>query len=113
MSSAMFAQEKAAPAKPNVMDPSSLKGALAGDVQGEVHHYERRLVIQVTRAWAPNERIASTTLSVRDFSRCGILRVLSGFMAQFGIPADPAVARVWMQANIPDDPVKASNKRGS
>ena len=33
-------------------------------------------------------------------------------MAQFGISARPEVSRIWANANMPDDPVKESNKRG-
>ena len=33
-------------------------------------------------------------------------------MAQFGISANPAVSRIWADANINDDPVKESNTRG-
>jgi len=36
-----------------------------------------------------------------------------GFVAQFGIPADPAVAAKWRDNVIQDDPVKQSNKRGT
>jgi peptidyl-prolyl cis-trans isomerase A (cyclophilin A) len=39
-------------------------------------------------------------------------RVIDGFMAQFGIHGNPAVATAWRGANIKDDPVKQSNKRG-
>jgi peptidyl-prolyl cis-trans isomerase A (cyclophilin A) len=31
---------------------------------------------------------------------------------QFGISGDPAVAAAWQSANLSDDPVKESNKRG-
>lgn len=34
-------------------------------------------------------------------------------MAQFGINGDPKVAAAWSDANIPDDPVKGSNSRGT
>jgi homoserine O-acetyltransferase len=40
-------------------------------------------------------------------------RVIQGRFAQFGIPGDPAVARVWRNASFPDDPVRASNVRGT
>ena len=39
-------------------------------------------------------------------------RVVSGFMAQFGIHGIPAVASAWQNASIKDDPGKQSNKRG-
>jgi peptidyl-prolyl cis-trans isomerase A (cyclophilin A) len=40
-------------------------------------------------------------------------RVLPGFVAQFGIHGDPAVAEAWEKMSIPDDPVVQSNKRGT
>ena len=39
-------------------------------------------------------------------------RVISGFMAQFGINGDPEVAAAWRQHQIQDDPVMQSNTRG-
>jgi peptidyl-prolyl cis-trans isomerase A (cyclophilin A) len=39
-------------------------------------------------------------------------RVLDGFMAQFGMNGTPSIQQVWGKANINDDPVKQSNKRG-
>ncbi len=40
-------------------------------------------------------------------------RVLPGFVAQFGIAADPAATAKWRNANLVDDPVKQSNRRGA
>lgn len=40
-------------------------------------------------------------------------RVLKGFVAQFGISGDPAIARKWKSDSITDDPVTVSNKRGT
>lgn len=39
-------------------------------------------------------------------------RVVPNFVAQFGIPADPAVSEAWRTRRIPDDTVRASNLRG-
>jgi peptidyl-prolyl cis-trans isomerase A (cyclophilin A) len=39
-------------------------------------------------------------------------RVISGFMVQFGINGNPQVSTPWRNAQIKDDPVKQSNKRG-
>ena len=39
-------------------------------------------------------------------------RVISGFMAQFGINGDPAIMAKWRTAQISDDPVTQSNMRG-
>jgi len=40
-------------------------------------------------------------------------RVRDGYIAQFGIAGDPAVSAVWRERTMPDDPVRASNLRGS
>jgi cyclophilin family peptidyl-prolyl cis-trans isomerase len=40
-------------------------------------------------------------------------RVVGPRFAQFGIPADPAVAQAWRTRTIPDDPRMASNVRGA
>ena len=113
MCGASFAQEKAAPAKPNVMDPSSLKARAPETFKAKFTTTKGDFVVQVNRAWAPRGADRFYNLvRVGFFKDAAFFRVMSGFMAQFGIAADPAVARVWMQANIQDDPVKESNKRG-
>ena len=40
-------------------------------------------------------------------------RVMNGFMAQFGLNADPQISRKWINAGIQDEPVKVSNIRGT
>ena len=39
--------------------------------------------------------------------------MVPGFIVQFGLNANPAVNKVWENANIKDDPVMGSNKRGT
>jgi peptidyl-prolyl cis-trans isomerase A (cyclophilin A) len=46
------------------------------------------------------------------YDEATVFRVLRGFVAQFGIPADPAVGRPWRTRLIADDPVRESNRRG-
>ena len=108
---AAFAQTKAA--APSLMNPASLKARAPETFKAKFVTTKGDFVIQVTRAWAPNGADRFYNL-VRSgfFKDASFFRVISGFMVQFGIPADPNVARAWMQANIIDDPVKASNKRG-
>jgi cyclophilin family peptidyl-prolyl cis-trans isomerase len=40
-------------------------------------------------------------------------RVIAGRFAQFGIPGDPAISGIWRNQSFPDDPVLASNTRGT
>ena len=71
-------------------------------------------VIEVQREWAPNgaDRFYSL-VSSGFYDGVYFFRVIDGFMAQFGIHGDPAVAARWQQARITDDPVTQSNSRGS
>eukprot|EP00933_Yihiella_yeosuensis_P004767 TRINITY_DN109182_c0_g1_i1.p1 TRINITY_DN109182_c0_g1~~TRINITY_DN109182_c0_g1_i1.p1 ORF type:complete len:304 (-),score=29.46 TRINITY_DN109182_c0_g1_i1:86-997(-) len=69
--------------------------------------------IQVHPEWAPlgAARFAEL-MKVHFFNEARFFRVISGFMAQFGIPADPDVAGHWRAQRIADDPVVVSNRRG-
>jgi peptidyl-prolyl cis-trans isomerase A (cyclophilin A) len=71
-------------------------------------------VIQVTRAWAPHGADRFYNLVKNGFyDNVRFFRVISGFMVQFGISGTPSLSAKWREANIPDDAVKASNKRGT
>ena len=71
-------------------------------------------VIDVNRAWAPRGADRFHQL-VRSgyFKDIGFIRVLPGFVAQFGMHGDPATNRRWESQRIPDDPVAHSNERGT
>jgi cyclophilin family peptidyl-prolyl cis-trans isomerase len=71
-------------------------------------------VVEAQRDWAPLGVDRFYNLVKNGFydGTC-FFRVISGFMAQFGIHGDPKVAAAWRQERIQDDPVKQSNKRGS
>jgi len=70
-------------------------------------------VIAVTRALAPRGADRFYRL-VRAgyFDDSRFFRVVPGFIAQFGIPGDPAISRVWKDRRMPDDSAHASNVRG-
>lgn len=66
------------------------------------------------RRWAPHgvDRFHElVTSGFYDDTR--FFRVIPGFVAQFGLPAEPAVAAAWKGHMIPDDGVRASNVRGA
>jgi peptidyl-prolyl cis-trans isomerase A (cyclophilin A) len=70
-------------------------------------------VIEVQRDWAPRgaDRFYDLVKS-GYFDGQRFFRVLSGFMAQFGIHGDPKVSAAWRDRRIPDDSVRQSNTRG-
>lgn len=69
--------------------------------------------VTVTRAWAPLGADRFYNLVKHHFyDNASFFRVVPGFVVQFGISAYPPVAAVWANANIKDEPVVGSNKRG-
>ncbi len=71
-------------------------------------------VVEARREWAPQgvDRFFGL-VSTRFFDDSRFFRVVAGFVAQFGIPGDPAVSKAWKQRTISDDPVRQSNTRGT
>jgi peptidyl-prolyl cis-trans isomerase A (cyclophilin A) len=70
-------------------------------------------VIEVNKAWAPIGATRFYRLVQQKFyDDARFFRVIPGFMVQFGIPAKPAVAAVWVNRNLRDDKVTQSNTRG-
>jgi peptidyl-prolyl cis-trans isomerase A (cyclophilin A) len=70
-------------------------------------------VVEIHRDWAPNGADRFYNLVKNGFfDDARFFRVISGFMVQFGINKDPKISAPWRAAQIKDDPVKQSNKRG-
>ena len=65
------------------------------------------------RDWAPNgvDRFYHL-VQLGFFDDARFFRVLSGFMAQFGMNGDPRVTAAWEPLTLQDDPVKQKNTRG-
>jgi peptidyl-prolyl cis-trans isomerase A (cyclophilin A) len=74
---------------------------------------EGDFVVESQREWAPRgvDRFYNLVKNGYYDGVC-FFRVISGFMAQFGIHGDPKVAAAWRPERLQDDPVKQSNKRG-
>jgi len=75
-----------------------------------------RIVVAVNREWAPRaaDRFHQlVTLGYYDDNR--FFRVVKGRWAQFGISGDPALAKQWRGATIPDEEagLRQSNLRGT
>src|SRR5688572_26436669 len=72
------------------------------------------VVVDVIRAWSPRgvDRFHEL-VNTGYFTDIAFIRVLPGFVAQFGMHGDRAVNERWQDSPIPDDPVVQSNKRGT
>jgi peptidyl-prolyl cis-trans isomerase A (cyclophilin A) len=100
-------------AKPSLKNPAAFKDQAPAVFKANFETDIGAFVIEVHRDWAPNgaDRFYNLVKS-GFFDGCRFFRVVPGFMVQFGINGDPAVAAAWMSARFQDDPVKESNKRG-
>jgi peptidyl-prolyl cis-trans isomerase A (cyclophilin A) len=102
------------PAKSEAAKETAIPGAKTPDVfKIKLDTSKGPVVIEVHRDWAPlgaDHLYDLVKHGYYDGSR--FFRVLPGFMAQFGLAADPAVTAKWVNARIPDDPVTQHNTVG-
>jgi peptidyl-prolyl cis-trans isomerase A (cyclophilin A) len=97
----------------NLTDPAALNEKAPPTYKAKFDTSKGAFVIEVHRDWAPNGADRFYNLVKNGFfNDARFFRVISGFMVQFGIHADPKISAVWRDADIKDDPVKESNKRG-
>ena len=94
-------------------NPAALKEKAPAKFKAQFETTAGTFVVEVTREWAPNGADRFYNLVKNGyFDGTKFFRVLPGFMAQFGIHGDPVVSAKWRQANLVDDKVTQSNKRG-
>ena len=95
------------------MNPAALKAVAPELYRVKFTTTKGDFVVEVHRDWAPlgADRFYNLVQN-RFFTDAAFFRVVPNFIVQFGLPANPAVNTVWQSANIKDDPVKQSNKRG-
>lgn len=104
---------KTGAARPSLLNPASLHARAPEVFKAQFTTTKGDFVVEVHRDWAPLGADRFYNL-VRNgfFNNTAFFRVVPGFMVQFGLAANPAVNKAWENANIKDDPVKQSNKRG-
>jgi len=94
-------------------DPAQLNERAPGQFRARFDTSQGVFVIAVEREWAPLAADRFYNLVKNGFyNDSRFFRVLSGFMAQFGLHADPSVQAAWRTANLKDEPAKKSNTRG-
>jgi peptidyl-prolyl cis-trans isomerase A (cyclophilin A) len=110
------AAPKAAPAKTNLLDPSTLNAKAPETFLAKFTTSKGDFTVQVTRAWAPRGADRFYTLGragfFTDVTFFRVLRTPRPFMAQFGVSPRPDVAKAWESAKLPDDKTTQSNTRG-
>ncbi len=103
-----------AAARPSLMNPASLHAKAPELYKAQFTTTRGDFVVEVHREWAPLGADRFYNLVKNGyFTNAAFFRVVPGFIVQFGLNANPAVNKVWMNANIKDDPVMGSNKRGT
>ena len=96
-----------------LMRPAELAETAPDAFRARFQTNEGVFVVEVDRAWAPNGADRFYVLVKNGyFDGARFFRVIEGFMAQFGMHADPYVTAAWRNHPIPDDPVTQSNARG-
>lgn len=108
-----FGQGAAEPNDNALLNPAALNEQAPATYKVRFETSKGSFVVQVHRDWAPLGADRFYNLVKNGFyDDARFFRVISGFMVQFGINGDPRVSAKWRQANIQDDPVRASNHAG-
>jgi peptidyl-prolyl cis-trans isomerase A (cyclophilin A) len=95
-----------------LLHPALLKDKAPETYQVKFTTTKGDFTVTVTRAWAPLGADRFYSLVKHHFYDNGaFFRVLTGFVAQFGLSAYPPVNAAWSKATIADDPVTQSNKK--
>jgi cyclophilin family peptidyl-prolyl cis-trans isomerase len=72
------------------------------------------ITVLLRRAWAPHGVDRAYNLARAGyFDDSRFYRVVDGFVAQFGLAGDPAIAGVWSRQRLPADARRAPNARGT
>ncbi|WP_348264758.1 peptidylprolyl isomerase [Telmatobacter sp. DSM 110680] len=100
--------------RPSLLKPESLKLKAPSVFKAKFATTAGDFVVEVHRDWAPlgADRFYNL-VRAGYFTNAAFFRVIPGFVAQFGLSANPAINKVWDTAKIADDPVVQSNKRGT
>lgn len=96
-----------------LLHPALLKDKAPAEYKVKFVTTRGDFTITVTRAWAPLGADRFYNLVKHHFyDNASFFRVHPGFVVQWGISAYPPVTAAWQHADIKDDPVTQSNKRG-
>lgn len=97
-----------------LLHPATLTAKAPDTYQVQFDTTRGTFTVTVNRAWSPLGADRFYNLVKHHyFDNARFFRVLPGFVAQFGLSANPAVNAAWEKATIKDDSHSQSNKRGT
>ncbi len=78
-----------------------------------LHTTKGKIVIHLYPEWSPlGVARVQELVKTGFYNDIAFFRVVPSFVIQFGMNGDPALHAKWSENNIPDEPLKASNRRG-
>lgn len=102
-----------ADASPVLLHPKQATLTAPGQYDVQLRTSEGDIVVRVNRSWSPHGADRFYNLVKAGFyDQSAFFRTIDGFVAQFGLHANPKVNKAWREATMPDDPVILSNTRG-
>jgi peptidyl-prolyl cis-trans isomerase A (cyclophilin A) len=94
-------------------DPAALKETAPATYTVNFDTSAGSFVVTVHRDWAPHGADRFYNLVKNGFyDDARFFRAIPNFMVQFGIHGDPAISKMWRNAQLPIDKVVQSNRRG-
>ena len=107
-------EPKAAAAKKSLQNPSALNEKAPENYQVKFETSKGDILIDVTRSWAPHGADRFYNLVKNGFyDDCRFFRVVTNFIVQFGMHGDARTSQIWANAQIKDDPVTKTNRKGA
>jgi peptidyl-prolyl cis-trans isomerase A (cyclophilin A) len=83
-------------------------------VTADIETSRGTITVELLREWAPHGVDRFYNLARAGyFDDSRFYRVVYGFVAQFGIAGDPAIARLWSQRKLRADSARVPNARGT
>jgi peptidyl-prolyl cis-trans isomerase A (cyclophilin A) len=103
-----------AAAKAKLKNPAALKEVAPAEFRASFDTSAGPFVVLVHRSWAPKGADRFYNLvKYGFFDNARFFRVIRNFMVQFGMNGDPSIQGPWKDANLTDDPVTQTNRRGT
>lgn len=94
--------------------PAAAKPPIPGVYKVKLETTKGDMIVEVRKEWAPRaaERFYEL-VEAGYYDEAKFYRVIRGFIAQFGIAADPRKGAMYRDLKFMDEPLKLSNRKGT